>query len=426
MAVLRRAQTMPQDWVNATQLGWRDAQSFSNAWNQVNPMSASVAWEARQYGTAEGRGAASWGGFRDPQQDRDGWRPDLHPRSERAVDRTLMPTITDPATIDFLNSLPGGQNTPPQGPLAGGTPITDPDTIRMLEGAPASQGGAGSPSLLRSWLGFSTPSQPPVVPALGRSRLPITAGFAQGLRDPIDAAAALLAQGAYAIAPNQWTAQQAANVNQANTQAAANYQPPQGFDWQRAAGNVVSGVPLGTVGGAGAAALGGGTLANIGAGALTGAAQGALTPQIPASPGSPQYWGNVARDTLNGGIFGGAISTLAAPLASFGQNVINRTAPLTSQGVTPTIGQSAGGMLDYFERLAARLPLVGGPITGARQRSFGDFYRGTLNQVLSPIGESLDPSTELGRDGRGANQGRQCLQHVAAQPLCYRRPAVPE
>jgi hypothetical protein len=54
MAVLRRAQTVPQDWVTATQLGWRDAQSFSNAWNQLNPMSQSVAWERANMGPLKG------------------------------------------------------------------------------------------------------------------------------------------------------------------------------------------------------------------------------------------------------------------------------------------------------------------------------------------------------------------------------------
>ena len=54
MAVLRRAQQLPQDWTNASQLGWRDASGFENAWNQLNPMSQSVAWERANMGPLKG------------------------------------------------------------------------------------------------------------------------------------------------------------------------------------------------------------------------------------------------------------------------------------------------------------------------------------------------------------------------------------
>src|SRR6516162_419776 len=120
-----------------------------------------------------------------------------------------MPTeITDPATLNFLNALSNTQQPTPTGTPLTGTEITDPDTIRMLNAATANQPTTGpSPSVLRAWWsGATTPAQPtPEGPtaSVGRMGIPLGGfagnripGFVQGLRDPLDAAAALAAQSA--------------------------------------------------------------------------------------------------------------------------------------------------------------------------------------------------------------------------------------
>src|SRR5215472_7818755 len=133
-----------------------------------------------------------------------------------------MPEITDPSTLTFLNALSGAPGSPP----AQGTEITDPATIRMLD-ASAGVGGAPTRSLFQAMTGLGSPGQPQV-PLLGRERLPVPQGFAQGLRDPLDAAAALLAQGTYAAAPqgsglSDWASQQVQAANASNTAAASAY-----------------------------------------------------------------------------------------------------------------------------------------------------------------------------------------------------------
>jgi hypothetical protein len=71
-------------------------------------------------------------------------------------------------------------------------------------------------------------------------------------------------------------------------------------------------------------------------------------------------------------------------------------------------------MLDNFERMAARLPLIGTPITAARQRSFGDFYRGTRALVSDNAGIILvdDRSPALVALALGAWQ--EFLKRIAA------------
>jgi hypothetical protein len=76
--------------------------------------------------------------------------------------------------------------------------------------------------------------------------------------------------------------------------------------------------------------------------------------------------------------------------------------------VTPSIGQTGGGVLDMLESMIARIPVIGAPITAARTRAadqfaatktqaFNDFGRGAINEVLAPIGETLDEATPMGR-----------------------------
>jgi hypothetical protein len=129
---------------------------------------------------------------------------------------------------------------------------------------------------------------------------------------------------------------------------------------------------------------------------VAGGASGALQP---VQPGTQDYWGDVAKNTLEGAGLGGA-STMLLGAASrvVNPNAVNRLGPLLQAGVTPTMGQTAGGMLNRLEQAATSIPIIGDVIKGARARPFEQFGRGAINETLSPIGESLDPATPMGRE----------------------------
>ena len=117
-----------------------------------------------------------------------------------------------------------------------------------------------------------------------------------------------------------------------------------GFDGYRALGNVISPANLALS----YAVPGGGTLVGrAGAGAVVGAADGALSP-VKAGDFWSQKGQQAATGAIGGGVSAGVTSALArviSPRASTNANI----ALLRSEGVTPTIGQTLGGMANKVE-----------------------------------------------------------------------------
>jgi hypothetical protein len=233
--------------------------------------------------------------------------------------------------------------------------------------------------------------------------------FLQGMKDPIDAGAQLLTnmlpQGVVDAGntANNWLADKTglvAPVPKGGVDAmikadAANYQAPEGIDWARLGGNVLSPANLAVASKFPQAASLGGRVAS---GAGAGSAMGAL---------SPVTEGNFAEEKAKqiglGGATGGALPVLTgalgrmvSPKASMNPNV----SLLRQQGVRPTIGQTLGGFANNVEEKLSSLPIVGTGIANARNTANTQFEKATYNEVLKPIGKSLPK--EL--------QGREALQ----------------
>jgi len=232
------------------------------------------------------------------------------------------------------------------------------------------------------------------------------ARFAQGAKDPIDAGAQLLTK----VLPqglvdagnqaNNWLADKTGlvpTIPQGGVDAmikadAANYQAPDGIDWARLGGNVLSPANLAVASKFPQAASMGGRIAS---GMAAGGTLGAL---------SPVQNGDFAKEKLKQVSFGaglggvlplltGGIGRAIKPKASSNASV----ALLKAEGVTPTIGQTLGGRANAIEEKMQSLPIMGDMITSARQNASRQFETAAYNRALKPIGQEL-PKGLNGRD----------------------------
>lgn len=243
------------------------------------------------------------------------------------------------------------------------------------------------------------------------SKKPTSAGarLLQGMKDPIDAGAQLLTN----MLPkgvvdagntaNNWLADKTglvAPVPKGGVDAmikadAANYQAPEGIDWARLGGNVLSPANLAVASKFPQAASLGGRVAS---GAGAGAAMGALSP-VTEGDFAEEKAKQIALSGATGGalpVVTGALSRLVSPKASMNPNVNL----LRQQGVNPTIGQTLGGFANNVEEKLSSLPIVGTGIANSRNNANTQFEKATYNEVLKPIGQALPKDL----------QGREALQ----------------
>lgn len=158
------------------------------------------------------------------------------------------------------------------------------------------------------------------------------------------------------------------------------YSKPEGFDWGRMAGNVLS--PVNVVGGAPASF--GGKLA-------MGAAMGATAPV--------QNTDNYTTEKAIQTGFGAAVPLAGAAMG----RVLNpKTAPevkqLLKEGVKLTPAEILGGSAKRGEEALSSIPLVGNVIKGAQRRSIESLNTAAINRSLSPIGKSLPRNVKSGRE----------------------------
>ena len=66
-------------------------------------------------------------------------------------------------------------------------------------------------------------------------------------------------------------------------------------------------------------------------------------------------------------------------------------------GITPTPGQTLGGIYKKAEDFAQNLPLVGEQIRSAREKVLFDFNKGVINKTLEKVNDKL-PENVIGRD----------------------------
>jgi len=229
----------------------------------------------------------------------------------------------------------------------------------------------------------------------------------QGMRDPIDQAAAMLPKGLEAItslggyAPNpvsKFLGEQASDVQNLNKQNETDYQTArqatgsQGVDVSRFIGNVASPVNLAAALRVAPALT---TGAKIAQGVGIGTAAGALGGE--ADVNSPDYWTDKAKSAAIGGAIGGAIPAVVGGVSRMIQPQTNpKVVELLKQGITPTPGQILGGNAQKVEEKLQSLPLLGDAITSAKNKTLEEFNQAALNKTLAPIGQTVDT---IGRDG---------------------------
>lgn len=259
---------------------------------------------------------------------------------------------------------------------------------------------------------FSAP-QPaqPVQPTQPTVRQEIQASapgrILQGLRDPIDQAAAMLPKGLEALtsvggmAPNpvsQYFGEEAKRVQDINKANEAAYEASKqatgttGIDAARFVGNVASPANLAIASRFPAAAtLGQKVAQGVGMGTIGGALGGE------ADVTSEDYWKEKGKSAALGGLIGGAVPVGVSGIASAVKPTVNpKVVELLKQGVTPTPGQILGGAAQRMEEKLQSVPILGDVITGAKNKSLVEFNKAALNRAVAPIGEKVD---DVGREG---------------------------
>ena len=246
----------------------------------------------------------------------------------------------------------------------------------------------------------------------GKTATPVvsapSSGLLMGIKDPISGAAQLLPKGlefvtsAGGLAPNpvsKFFGSEADRVNQmvlAEEQAYQKQRAAQGdtgMDLGRITGNIVS--PANLVGGIraaqGARALGAGAGMQA---ATAGAVQGAMQPVIEPTGFGEEKAAQVGFGAIGGKVgeaVSGGLGKVLNPLASKAEQTMREL------GITPTPGQTLGGVFKKAEDFAQNLPLVGEQIRGAREKVLFDFNKGIINKALEKVDDKL-PENVIGRD----------------------------
>lgn len=163
----------------------------------------------------------------------------------------------------------------------------------------------------------------------------------------------------------------------------------EGFDGARLVGNLASTVPLAAAVPGGGAGLLGRTVASTVGSAVGGAAM-------------PVTEGNFADEKQRQLLISGLTGAVAPSVASAASRVIKpqtseAVKTLMSEGVTPTIGQIAGGAAARTEEKLMSVPLLGDMIKNAQNRTREDFNRAAYSRVLKELGQK--PSGAVGREG---------------------------
>lgn len=164
---------------------------------------------------------------------------------------------------------------------------------------------------------------------------------------------------------------------------------PDGMDWMRLGGNVVSPVNMAL------AARGVNTLRGaVGLGAASGAAASALAPV-----GAGEFADEKLRQVGIGGAFGAAAPLVGAGLA----RVVSPKASvnpdlklLAAEGVKPTIGQTLGGRWNAAEEKLTSVPITGDAISSARGKALEQFNKAAIRRAVDPVGGQVDDIGQVG------------------------------
>lgn len=239
--------------------------------------------------------------------------------------------------------------------------------------------------------------------------------FVKGLRDPIDGGAQFLERGVRAVSPravdavngaNNWLADHTGLVGRvgadgvagdiANAEHEYQQHTPEGVDWMRIGGNVLSPANAAT--------------AVRGVGFLGSAATGAGSALLNPTDDNEDFWTAKAKQARNGAIGGAAVNALGRGVARVlsPNNTRNPDLQLLRrEGVEPTVGQTLGGAWNRTEEALQGLPFIGDMIRSARDRTREQFNTAAINRATRPIGVTID---EAGQAGVGRAQ--RALSHA--------------
>lgn len=237
-------------------------------------------------------------------------------------------------------------------------------------------------------------------------------GFIKGLRDPVDA----LSQIAYNTIPESW--QKSGNnlnnwladkglplqrmgeggVNQQIKENEAAYQSQRkasgetGMDWDRLAGNVFNPVNLYAASKVPAALMKSKPLMTS---AVTGAGFGAMQPVTQGD-----FWTEKGKQAGIGAVAGPVTQKAVSGVSRVIQPKVSAAVQkMKESGITPTMGQSMGGMFQKLEDKMLSAPIVGDAIAHQRNKGMEDFNRAVFDRVLAPIGKKFPKELDIGRDG---------------------------
>lgn len=234
--------------------------------------------------------------------------------------------------------------------------------------------------------------------------------FVKGLRDPIDGGAQLLTKmlpaGVVSAGNrlNNWLADKTGLVgklpeggvdqqvreNEAKYQAQRTAQGESGMDWSRIAGNVINPANLALAAKLPQAA----TIAGrIGVGALGGGATAAMNPV-----GDGDFAAEKAKQIGAGAVGGGLVPAITGGIARMvSPKVSSDIKALIDAGITPTPGQSMGGVFKTIEEKSRSIPLLGEMITRAQKAQGQQLGKSVLNRGMDKLGQPR--VSEAGSEG---------------------------
>ena len=241
-------------------------------------------------------------------------------------------------------------------------------------------------------------------------KLSATERFGMGLVDPIHGGAQLLTkmlpEGLVSAGnrANNWLADNTGlvarlpegGVDQAVRQREADYnrRKPEGFDFARLGGNILSPTNIG-LGAAAAPAR----AASLGTKAAVGVTAGAAGSSLAPVTEGDNFAEAKAQQMVLGGAFGGltpaavaGVSRVVSPKASTDAGL----QALKASGVRPTVGQSLGGWVNRAEEKLQSLPIMGDAISAARGRAVDQLNAAAINRATAPIGVKID---KIGQEG---------------------------
>lgn len=271
----------------------------------------------------------------------------------------------------------------------------------------------------------SAPAQAAPAPAPAPAVQPMTTWgkIAQGIRDPLDAGAQMLAHAVPDSVSNAvnsatkyvndlpvigpatkalgMTPSTAGQLDSSLAQGEQNYQARRqaagesGLDGWRMGGNILGTAPLAMLAPAAAPATLG---ARTAAGALTGGGMSLLSP-VTDPADQKDFWGTKTQQGAIGAATGGVMAPVAAGLSRvISPNTSPEVQRLMAAGVTPTPGQILGGGWARTEDKLTSVPFLGDMIKNGQQRAFRDFNRATYNDALAPIGRTMPNDMPIGSD----------------------------